>query len=185
MNLVKYRIILSLPGRNKYASTASPKFKSCWFEIDNSRSADLRSAGQLAYKDAASPYTRLALFRFRKGVTIVNWGMSMRDSGATMGRRLDSQNFWTWIGGASVLLFMFVGNTESTGLFFILAIIPAAVSIFFAFLLLKVVLRFVSNASYDLIGNLRANLRANEFLRNGDQTRFHARRLYHANPRST
>jgi hypothetical protein len=83
------------------------------------------------------------------------------------------------------LLFMFVGNTESTGLFFILAIIPAAVSIFFAFLLLKVVFRFVSNASYDLIGHLRANLRSNQFLRSRNQTQFPARRLYHANPRST
>jgi hypothetical protein len=102
-----------------------------------------------------------------------------------MRRRLDSQSFWTWIGGASVLLFMFVGNTESTGLLFILAIIPAAVSIIFAFLLLKVVLRFVSSASYDLIGNLKANLRSNEFLRSRNQTQLSARRLYHANPRST
>jgi hypothetical protein len=102
-----------------------------------------------------------------------------------MGRRLDNQSFWTWTGGVSILLFMFVGNTESTGLFFILAIIPAAVSILLAFLLLKVGFRFVSNASYDLIGHLRANLRSNEFLRKGNQTQFPARRLYHANPRST
>lgn len=101
-----------------------------------------------------------------------------------MERRKDSQNQWMWVGGVPVLLFLFLGKPEDTGLFFIVAMTPAALSILFAFALLKIIIGMLSSATKDAMGHFAATLRPKEFLRNVNQTQFPARQFYHAKPQS-
>lgn len=61
-----------------------------------------------------------------------------------MERRQDKENLWIWIGAVPSLLFLFAGDPESIGFFFILAILTVMMATLLAFALLKIVLEGLS-----------------------------------------
>ncbi|MFI5419403.1 MAG: hypothetical protein ACHQ1H_00400 [Nitrososphaerales archaeon] len=78
---------------------------------------------------------------------------------------------WIWTGGISTLLFMFAGARDSTGIFFIFAMMPFAAAILLAIGLLKIILRFASNKTRDLTRHIAGAFHSNEIGRSVRQSR--------------